>query len=254
MAKPLSGPSEMTFWGYEGPAGTGKTYRLIHSVRAQASESLTPGQRILGLTFMHGSRRRLDESLANHTEIRGRYTALTADSFANYLVRRWKFATLHVPPLTEFDAVCDTAGELLERTEVARWVAGTFGILVIDEAQELKPCRLRIAKALVPHIRTYVAADEFQCLDEAIDTGPFMEWFSSGHVENLTQVHRTNRRGLLDAGLALREGRPVREGAGLKVSYQFPNQVKFAVGHALRHVHGSAALLLAPARPDGPSV
>jgi energy-coupling factor transporter ATP-binding protein EcfA2 len=120
-----------------------------------------PHQETDWFSYSRGTIKWLNPETANHTEIRGRYTALTVDSFANYLVRRWKFATLHVPPLTEFDAVCDTAGELLERTEVARWVAGTFGILVIDEAQELKPCRLRIAKALVPHLRTYVPLTSF---------------------------------------------------------------------------------------------
>lgn len=236
----------MAFTGFEGAAGTGKTHRLIASVRQRASEVLRPHQRVLGLTFMHGSRRRLHESLANEPETRGRFDALTVDSFANQLLRRWQSLAGSLPDATQFDAVCDAAGALLEQSHVAKWVAATFSVLVIDEAQELKPCRLRIAKALSKHVNTYVAADEFQCLDERIDTKPFLDWFATGRIENLTEVHRTDRRGLLDAGLALRDGRAVRQGLGLSIRYDYPNQFKFAVGHALNAADGTAAILLAP--------
>ena len=62
----------MPFLAFEGPAGTGKTYQLIEEVRARAPKVLGTAQRVLGLTFMHGSRRRFDESFASKAEIRGR--------------------------------------------------------------------------------------------------------------------------------------------------------------------------------------
>jgi hypothetical protein len=49
-----------------------------------------------------------------------------------------------MPDLADFDAVCDACGAVLERPEVARWITSTFPIVAIDEAQELKTCRLRI--------------------------------------------------------------------------------------------------------------
>src|SRR5258708_18595282 len=90
MVQRLSGHSKMSFLAFEGPAGTGKTYRLIEEVCARAAELLGPSQRVLGLTFMHGSRRRLDESFAGKTVIRGRCHATTIDSFAAHVVKRWR--------------------------------------------------------------------------------------------------------------------------------------------------------------------
>jgi hypothetical protein len=236
----------MPFLAFEGPAGTGKTYRLIEEVRARTNELLGPGQQVLGLTFMHGSRRRLDESFAGKAEIRGRGHATTIDSFAAHMVKRWSSIALEIQDFTQFDQVCDACGALLESQEIARWVAAAFPIVAIDEAQELKPCRLRIAQALANSTHMVVAADEFQCLDDQIDTGPLVEWFKTGKVERLTKVRRTQRPGLLGAGVALRAGKSPVEGIGLRIRYEFPNQVKFAVGHALCAGRGTRAVLVAP--------
>src|SRR3546814_17036647 len=76
-----SGRSIMPFLGFEGPAGTGKTHRLIEAVRVKAGElQMQPHNRILALTFMHGSRRRLEERLAQPAETRGRVTWLKIDT------------------------------------------------------------------------------------------------------------------------------------------------------------------------------
>jgi hypothetical protein len=236
----------MPFLAFEGPAGTGKTYRLIEEVRARAPELLKTGQRVLGLTFMHGARRRLDESFANSPEARGRACALTIDSFAAHVVKRWSQLTPPVLDFTQFDQVCDACGVLLERPEILRWVSAAFPIVAIDEAQELKPCRLRIAQALSNSTQMIVAADEFQCLDDLLDTGPFVEWLATGNVQHLALVRRTRRQGLLNAGVALRAGQGPVAGIGLRIRYEFPAQVKFAVGHALRGGSGTRAILVAP--------
>jgi superfamily I DNA/RNA helicase len=208
----------MLFVGFEGPAGTGKTHELIEVVRGRIiAPDIRPHQRILALTFMHGSRRRLDERLGSAIETRGRSSCVTIDSFAGHLLRRWQTGAFVLPNMNEFDEVCDSCGILLERPEVARWVAASFPIVAIDEAQELKPCRLRIVKALADHAELYVAADEFQCLDETIDTGPFVEWFEGGNIRRLVQVRRTGMQGLLDAGVALRRGNAPAPGRGLVI-------------------------------------
>src|SRR3546814_11625915 len=80
--------------------------------------------------------------------------------------------------MKQFDQVCDSCGQLLERPEVTRWVHSVFPILAVDEAQELAPPRLRIVRALADKLDAFVAADEFQCLDEGLDTGPFVDWFN----------------------------------------------------------------------------
>ena len=236
----------MPFLAFEGPAGTGKTYQLIEEVRARAPELLGSGQRVLGLTFMHGSRRRLDESFASKTEIRGRAHAVTIDSFAAHMVRRWSSIAPAIPDFTQFDQVCDACGTILERPEIARWVSAAFPIVAIDEAQELKPCRLRIVQALCDSTHMVVAADEFQCLDDQLNTGPFVEWLATGDVQHLNVVRRTGRQGLLNAGVALRAAQGPIDGVGLKIRYEFPAQVKFTVGHALRAGTGTRAVLVSP--------
>ena len=242
----------MAFVGFEGPAGTGKTHELIETVRGRViAPGILPHQRILALTFMHGSRRRLDERFAKPVETRGRSSCVTIDSFAGHLLRRWQTSAPVLPDMSQFDEVCDCCGSLLERPEIARWVAASFPIIAIDEAQELRPCRLRIVKALSEHAELYVAADEFQCLDENTDTGSFVEWFETGDIRRLVQVRRTGKQGLLNAGVALRAGRAPASGLGLKLRYDYPNQMRFSVGHALNNGRGTTAMLVAPGSTAG---
>ena len=237
----------MPFKGFEGPAGTGKTFQLVEDIRARIGElAPEPHHRILALTFMNSSRRRLDDRLAQPIETRKRATALTIDAFAAHVLRRWYSGRDLLPDFANFDDVCDACGALLERPEIARWVGATFPIIAVDEAQELKPCRLRIVRALADRGQVIVAADEFQCLDDTIDTGPFLEWFGTGDVTRLDVVRRTAQRGLLDAGIALRAGRPPVSGNGFSIRYEFNNQMPFAVGHALNQARGSTAVLVGP--------
>ena len=237
----------MPFRGFEGPAGTGKTFELIEASRGRvARDQLHRHQRLLALTFMHGSRRRLQERLAAFQETRERSSCMTIDSFAFHVLHRWRSIGGSLPNAKQFDENCDACGALLERPEVARWVVATFPVIAIDEAQELSPARLRISKALSTHADMFVAADEFQCLDDSIDTGPFQEWFRTGEIHRLTRVQRTTRRGLLDAGINLRLGTAPTNGEGLMIKYDFPNQAPFSIGHVLNAARGPTAVLVAP--------
>src|SRR5438034_11376269 len=73
----------MSLSAYIGAAGVGKT---VHLMRAQgnalAQIPLGDGQRVLALTFMHGSRRRVDDKLRGVAGLRGRYSCMTIDRFA----------------------------------------------------------------------------------------------------------------------------------------------------------------------------
>ncbi len=242
----------MPFRGFEGAAGTGKTHHLINTVVEHlAASPLHPHQRVLALTFMHGSRRRLEERFRIIPELRGGTICMTIDSFANAIWQRWRSLAARLGAITgDFDQTCDACGQLLECPEVAAWVARTFPVVVVDEAQELKTERLRILRALVGHVSLFVAADEFQCLDDTLDTRPFMDWFQTGHVTPLTVVHRTNQQGLLNAGVALRALQAPQAGPGLAISYEFKNVMPFKVAAALHRARGTKALIFAPgARP-----
>jgi hypothetical protein len=176
---------------------------------------------------------------------------MTIDSLADHIVERWRsLAHTHPPCHGDFNQTCNACGHLLEEPQIAKWIAATYPILAVDEAQELGPPRLRIIRALAPHVRLYLAADEFQCLDTEVDTAPFMTWFRTGRITSLTQIWRTSQEGLLRAAGALRAGiPPARTGPGFKICYEFPNQMPYAIGHALhrgRTSGGSTALIIAP--------
>ena len=68
---------------FEGVAGTGKTTRLICELKQHVEkEKLNEGQKILAITFMHGSRRRLQQTLSSEESVADRFECLTIDSFA----------------------------------------------------------------------------------------------------------------------------------------------------------------------------
>ncbi|MGC8476943.1 MAG: ATP-binding domain-containing protein [Acetobacteraceae bacterium] len=213
----------MTLLAVEGAAGCGKTVRLIGALEdALADAPLRDGQRVLALTFMHGARRRLHDKLRGVAGVRGRLHCVTVDSFAQRLVGRWRsLATaLGAPTLRpdQYDEQCDAAGYLLEQPNVAAWVVASFPIVLVDEAQDLKPQRLRMISALVGPTRLMIAADDFQCLDPSLRPSPCVTWLRQACTPiTLTQTHRTHVSGLLDAAAAIRAGRAPANGQGFKI-------------------------------------
>jgi hypothetical protein len=102
---------------------------------------------------------------------------------------------------------CETAGRLLEQPAVLQWVAASFPIVVVDEAQDLRPQRLRMVAALSGAVTLLVASDEFQCLDPVLRPGPVQAWLRTVCDPQVLQtVRRTDVPGLLAAAVALRNG------------------------------------------------
>lgn len=213
----------------EGPAGTGKTTRLFQGLGRVLDECpLAEHQRVLALTKMHGSRRRMDGQIRSAPGLRGRYRCGTADSFAWNVLRRWRTLARRksVDELAEddYDMVCSLAGDLLAETTVSRWVSQTFPILVVDEFQDSKGGQLAMISALSSSATCIVAADGFQDL-EGTGANSAVAWArANGETESLSDIHRTSASGLLKASRALREGRNVPEkGRGFTV-LSAPNQ------------------------------
>lgn len=213
----------MTLFGVEGAAGCGKTFRLMGALGETLDEvPLGEGQRVLALTFMHGARRRLNDKLKHVPGLKGRFECITIDSFAWRLLRRWLglAAALGIQPLQEdqYDAQCDAAGVLLERPEVRGWVATSFPIVLVDEAQDLKPQRLRMICAIAQSANMLIAADEFQCLDEGLRPNPLVAWLHQACVpEVLTMVMRTDVPALLTAATTIRTGAAPVVGRGFQI-------------------------------------
>lgn len=204
----------MTVRAFTGGAGCGKTHMLMDSLSAHLDAvPLHAGQKVLALTFMHGSRRRLEERLGMLQNLKGKTECTTIDSFAWRLVRRWRslaaaLGFANIEP-TEYERVCEAAGALTQIKEVHNWVAATFPILVVDEAQDMTVNRLGMVAGLANRLEVFVAADEFQCLSEELRPNPACAWLT--HVctpEELTQPRRTNVDELLNAARAIRAGEP----------------------------------------------
>ena len=219
----------MSVYLIEGPAGTGKTTRLFQQLGRVLDECpLAEHQRVLALTKMHGSRRRMDGQLRSTPGLRGRYRCGTADSFAWNILRRWRTLARRksVEELAEddYDMVCSLAGDLLAETAVSRWVSQTFPMLVVDEFQDSKGGQLAMISALTGSATCIVAADGFQDL-EGTEANSAVAWArANGEAESLSDIHRTSASGLLKASRALREGRDVPEkGRGFTV-LGAPNQ------------------------------
>lgn len=209
----------MTVRAFSGGAGCGKTYRLMQALSDHLEQTpLNAGQKVLALTFMHGSRRRLHERLSSIPALAYKHECATVDSFAWRIVRRWQALLLQlglgIPAVGNYDQVCDAAATALQQDIVVRWVAATFPIVLLDEAQDLTPVRLRIVRALATRLEVVAAADEFQCLDEQLRPNPACTWLAEvGNIENLAVPKRTTVPALLQAASAIRSGvAPVSNG------------------------------------------
>lgn len=207
----------MTFDFFEGAAGTGKTHNLVSRAEELLQNgALGEGHKLLALTFMNGARRRLDARLGENPAFRRRFDCQTFDVFARTLAARRR--SLITPAmqeqatgLNEFNGPCSLAANLLEHEPVRQWVARTFPLVLVDEAQDLDEHRLRILQGLSQSCRIVAAADAFQCLQDGRDTAPLIDWLEgAGQTHRLTRPRRTNQQGLLAAALAVREGRDIK--------------------------------------------
>jgi hypothetical protein len=205
--------------GFTGGAGTGKTFCLLRELNAHlAAHPLEPGQSVLALTFMHGSRHRLAERLAQ-SAARGHCECLTLDRFAWDLCRRWRsrlragggFVPLDMDA-PDYDGTCEAAGRLLASEDVAQWVVARHPVIVLDEFQDCASVRLALARNFHGRAKLLVAADDFQNLNST-DESPAVAWLRGlGVSEELTVNRRTADADLIAAAQALRSGAPLIAG------------------------------------------
>lgn len=207
----------MTFDFFEGAAATGKTHNLVGRAGELVQDGVLGNEhKLLALTFMNGSRRRLDARLGENPAFRRRFDCQTFDVFARTLAARRRSLITQAmqqqaAALNEFDGPCHLAAALLESEPVRQWVARSFPLVLVDEAQDLDDHRMRILQGLSPSCRIVAAADAFQCLQDGRNTAPLIGWLEgAGQTHRLTQPRRTQQQGLLAAALAVREGRDIK--------------------------------------------
>jgi hypothetical protein len=155
--------------------------------------------------------------------LKGKTECTTIDSFAWRLFRRWRSlaAALGFPNIepTEYERVCEAASALTKIKVVHNWVATTFPILIVDEAQDMTLNRLGVVAGLANSLEVFVAADEFQCLSEELRPNPACAWITQVCTPvELTQPRRTNVDELLTAARAIRAGEAPTSGKFFKVA------------------------------------
>lgn len=211
-----------------GQAGTGKTTWLMQQTTELAPRFLTADHhRLLAITRMHGSRRRLQLKMLDSCPTIPCFIT-TIDGFALYLLNRWRRSLGYTRPIqpvdddTDFsDTIFGTeAGfsqilakciELLGSKTVKAVIQETFPLIVIDEFQDCSGPLLDFVKALSRCSSLIVAADDFQCLDSSISGCPAVEWLrttedgSCNQCQELTKCHRTSVKNILDAARCLRD-------------------------------------------------
>jgi superfamily I DNA/RNA helicase len=211
----------VTFVLFEGGAGTGKTTALLARLQnVLINKPLRQGQKVLALTKMHGSRRRLHQRLNAMTEVRNRFDCITIDSLAYRLCQRWRTLSRHLSPTVlprDYDDQCVAASMLLRLDFVREWVAASFPIVLVDELQDSKNSQLEVIKGLAVNCCCLCAGDPFQDLDgdAACDSLAWARTQGEGNI--LEVVHRTNVGGLLAAATALRNGGTVVSGSGFEL-------------------------------------
>ena len=236
----------MTLRFFEGPAGTGKTHNIISEARSLVLDNVLGNHgRILALTFMNGARRRLLLRLREHGEFRRRYECQTLDVFARRLVsrrhsllRRKDHLRVQAEPLGQFDGPCSIAAGLLDEERIRKWVAVSYPLILVDEAQDLDVYRMGILRSLAESAHVIAGADEFQCLYDGRDTRELMEWLANtGNTTRLTVSKRTDQAGLLAVANTIRNSEDVR--AVLQESVRARNPAWYADG--IRLVEAPAA-------------
>lgn len=203
----------MTTLALLGAAGTGKTTRLMHELETHVSSApLNGDRRVLALTRMHGSRHRLNERLST-TSVRRQFDCMTFDRFAWELAGRWcsllREAGAAELSALDYDGTCNAGARVLENDVAAKWVGARYPVIIVDEFQDCRDGRLGIVRALAPHTKLLVAADEFQDLG-GVGQSDAVTWLrTTAAVTELSKVHRTSDIGLLAMAHAFRNASAV---------------------------------------------
>lgn len=251
-----------------GQAGTGKTTWLMEQVAGLAPQLLsTSNQRVLAITRMHGSRRRLHLKMSsNCPEIPCSIT--TIDGFALSLLNRWRRSLGYVRPIqpvegdsdfkdtlfgteADFNRILETCTSLLQSRTVRSILRETYPIIMIDEFQDCHGPLLEFAKELSECATMLLAADEFQVLDSKVEGCPAIEWLNTlkGEADctTLGVCHRTSVQGILDAARCLRENIPAdRETIPVFHCQNYgpaAYKIKEAMVHNARDWQGTTAIL-----------
>jgi superfamily I DNA/RNA helicase len=209
---------------YTGQAGTGKTFSLIaYLVEAIPKREWLNFETILALTFMHGSRKRLESKLKFiRTDFKIKTACSTIDSFAVSIVNRFrsyleigkiiKVNTENIVIENRFELqlplniIQEYAVKLLQYDSVRNFVSNSYPYIIIDEFQDCTGHLLEIVKQLSNSTNLLIAIDPFQQLNE-IDDSEGMNWINDFEIHNLDEsgIKRTTNNLIITTATCLRK-------------------------------------------------
>lgn len=220
---------------YIGQAGTGKTTRVIGKLDESIDfESWPASAAILAITFMHGSRRRLEDKL-KPIQSRGiQVSCKTIDSFCLSILQRYRSylgissSIIVSERPDEFqenkeklfigrNRIRQMANKLLEINILKEILHFSYPIVIVDEFQDCEGVLLEIVKNLNDCCQLIVAADDFQNLNNTGDC-PATNWLAEAlELHTLEHIWRTNEGRVLNSSHALRRNEPTNR--GVKVEF-----------------------------------
>jgi superfamily I DNA/RNA helicase len=220
---------------YTGQAGTGKTTSLIKLLSEIIPQrEWLKFEAILALTFMHGSRRRLESNLKFiKPKFKVRCECSTFDSFALHLVNRFRYYLNINKPIHPNDIPSESVYEnfmtlemiknhsiqLLRLEPVRNFLSNSYPLIVIDEFQDCTGSLLEIVKQLSNTSSLFIASDQFQQLHDPEDLEG-QKWLQENqfdyHDLDSTGVKRTTNNKILTTATCLRIG-AIQTGPKIKI-------------------------------------
>jgi hypothetical protein len=259
---------------YTGSAGTGKTTKLISLLSTEIKDLRKDShQCILALTFMHGSRRRLDEKLSFLKKEKIKHKCKTIDSFATNIVerfRRYLNISKHITVVpnetndterednfrcyVNWSFVRKSFVHLLKFASIRNFISISYPIIIVDEFQDCESDLLDIIKAIYQcDTKIFIAGDDFQQLNN-LESCEAINWLSSVSVPFvLKDIHRSSETDILATSFGLRNNTFVRNSIKTKVT----SSADLAAWHISSYIHwkqwgrnGNYLVLLYPVSPE----
>lgn len=216
---------------YTGQAGTGKTYSLMQQLtQILPQREWQKYEAILALTFMHGSRKRLESNLKFvNNDFKVKCECSTIDSFALNILNRFRsYLDLNKPISVSLkgadsegqfeiqltlDTIHNNTIKLLNNESVKAFIGNSYPYIIIDEFQDCDGTLLEIVKLLTRSTNVLIAADPFQQLSDTEECEG-MNWILENKFEifdlNATGVKRTKNNKILNTATCLRKGENIK--------------------------------------------
>lgn len=212
---------------YTGQAGTGKTYSLMQLLtQILPQREWQKYEAVLALTFMHGSRKRLESNLKFvNTDFKVKCECSTIDSFALNILNRFRSYLELSKPISislngvdsegqfeiqlTLDSIHNKTIKLLNYESVKTFISNSYPYIIIDEFQDCNGTLLEIVKLLTSSTNVLIAADPFQQLSDTEECEG-MNWILENEFEVIDLdsggVKRTNNSKILNTATCLRKG------------------------------------------------